>query len=100
MAYRVSFIEGYVEHERISQHISNIRAINFLGKPIPEGITTYLSQQIEFIRSMVRRVLVSVSLSLVNPPAGEEKYWKHVGLMMDQLEGMVMGFDLFPTVNS
>lgn len=55
LTYRVSFIEGFVEYERISQHVSNIRAINFQGKPIPEGITTYLSQQIEFIRSMVRR---------------------------------------------
>lgn len=81
-AMAAGFIEGFVEYERISQHVSNIRAINFQGKPIPEGITTYLSQQIEFIRSMVR-----------NPPAGEEKYWKHVGLMMDQLEGLVMGYN-------
>jgi hypothetical protein len=36
----------------------------------------------------------------VNPPAGEEKYWKHVGLMMDQLEGMMMGFDIFPVLKS
>lgn len=63
LPYRVSYIEGYVEHERISQHISNIRAINFLGKPIPEGITTYLAKQIEFIRSMVCRIFVSLSLS-------------------------------------
>ena len=31
----------------------------------------------------------------MNPPAGEEKYWKHVGLMMDQLEGMMMGLTYF-----
>ena len=36
----------------------------------------------------------------MNPPAGEEKYWKHVGLMMDQLEGMMMGFDIFPVLKS
>ena len=51
-----SFIEGYVEHERIAQHVSNIRAINFKGKPIPEGIEKYLADQIEFIRKMVSMI--------------------------------------------
>ena len=44
-----------MEYERISQHVSNIRAINFKGKPVPEGIKTYLAKQIEFIRGMVGR---------------------------------------------
>ena len=52
-----SYIEGFVEYERISQHISNIRAINFKGEPVPEGIKTYLAKQIEFIRGMVGRRL-------------------------------------------
>ena len=51
--FRISFIEGYVEYERIAQHISNIRAINFKGSPVPEGIENYLREQIAFIRKMV-----------------------------------------------
>lgn len=47
------FIEGYVEYERIAQHISNIRAINFGSNPVPEGINNYLREQIAFIRKMV-----------------------------------------------
>ena len=48
-------MEGFVEHERIAQHVSNIRAINFNGNPIPEGIDIYLKKQINWIRSMVGR---------------------------------------------
>lgn len=34
----------------------NIRAINFNGNPIPEGIDTYLKEQIKFIRKMIGNV--------------------------------------------
>ena len=48
-----SFGEGYTEYDRIGEHMRNIRAINFGGKDIPEGINTYLKKQIEFIRANV-----------------------------------------------
>ena len=47
------YLEGYVEYERIAQHVSNIRAINFGSNPIPAGIENYLKEQIAFIRKMV-----------------------------------------------
>lgn len=81
-AEAAGFIEGYVEYERIAQHISNIRAINFKGSPVPEGIENYLREQIAFIRKMVS-----------NPPRGEERYWRYVGLMMKQVEGLTNGFN-------
>ena len=49
-----SSLEGYLDAERIWQHISNIRAINFKGKPVPEGIDTYIDSQIAYIHEMIR----------------------------------------------
>lgn len=48
-----SYLEGYLDKERIWQHVSNIKAINFHGKPVPEGINTYIDAQIAYINKMV-----------------------------------------------
>lgn len=48
-----SYGEGYVEWDRIGEHMRNIRAINFNGKEIPEGIDNYLKNQIKFLRTMI-----------------------------------------------
>lgn len=81
-AKAAGFVEGFVEHERIYQHVSNIRAINFKGEPVPEGIKTYLAKQIEFIYGNIE-----------HPPKGEKLYWRHVNLIMKQLEGLVDGYN-------
>ena len=46
-------MEGYLDKERIWQHVSNIKAINFHGKPVPEGIYNYIDAQIAYINKMV-----------------------------------------------
>lgn len=48
-----SFGEGQIEVERIGQHMRNIRAINFDGHDVPEGIDAYLKNQIKFINKMI-----------------------------------------------
>lgn len=63
----VRYLEGYVEYERIAQHVSNIRAINFGSNPIPEGIENYLKEQIAFIRKMVGTCSSLPSLSSQSP---------------------------------
>lgn len=85
-----SYLEGYLDKERIWQHVSNIKAINFHGKPVPEGINTYIDAQIAYINKMVgtrSRCCVHSSES----PKEEEQYWKYVGLMMTQLQGLTDG---------
>ena len=70
----------------------NIRAINFGGKDIPEGITTYLEKQIKFLEANVGMFSNCIGMMFVaNPPKGEEKYWHLVGMMMLQLRGIVDG---------
>ena len=61
------YLEGYVEYERIAQHVSNIRAINFGSNPIPAGIENYLKEQIAFIRKMVGTCSSLPSLSSQSP---------------------------------
>ena len=63
----VRYLEGYVEYERIAQHVSNIRAINFGSNPIPKGIENYLKEQIAFIRKMVGTCSSSPSLPSQSP---------------------------------
>ena len=85
-----SYLEGYLDKERIWQHVSNIKAINFHGKPVPEGINTYIDAQIA--TSTRWSVLgLGAAFTVANPPKEEEQYWKYVGLMMTQLQGLTDG---------
>lgn len=76
------FLEGYLSHDRILNHFNLIFDINEWERTrkYPEDIRNYLQSNQDYIRESVEAYR-------------EVKYWREIGLIMNQFDGLVEGYE-------
>jgi len=60
-SYFAGYLEGYIYHELIGYHYTNIYKTIFHDKNVPEELEMFMQKQQEFVRNLIKEKTKSIS---------------------------------------
>lgn len=92
------YLEGFLTSNQIYDHaVNQYYVYGFPLDNIPTVISDFMSQNLKFMRSQVKihRVRETMKKMKNEPivPSDDINYWKQVGLVLNQMEGLVHGYN-------
>lgn len=87
-AYAAGYIEGYITHDRIFSIITTM----VRKKAKDAAFISFLTRQDAYLRSQVT-AFAPANDKDPGTPSEDQSFWYHVGLVLQQLDGMLAGYN-------